>query len=218
MPTQPYFTADRTRVPSVTTICGRFKDSSALMLWSFRQGQKYPEATSPYQEAQEAASIGTVVHGMIEHYFNPTIPPPAMNLTEEQAAKAGKAYGAFLDWIKLNRVEMVAQEIPLVSERHRYGGCPDGIAVIGNALCLIDYKTSGGVYADHLIQLAAYRELWNECNPDRPLTGGSHLLRISKEFGDFEHRHFDDLTDAFEQFLLFRRAYEVDKVLRKRAA
>ncbi len=69
-----------------------------------------------------------------------------------------------------------------------------------------------------LIQLAAYNLLWLENHPDRPLTGGFHLCRFSKENGDFSHHYWPNLDDAREQFILLRRAYDLDKQLKKRAA
>ena len=72
---------------------------------------------------------------------------------------------------------------------------------------------------DYLIQIAAYGELWNENAPDesKRLTGGFHLVRFSKEFGDMEHRHFPQLDDGWTMFKLLRQAYELDKVLKGRA-
>jgi hypothetical protein len=42
-------------------------------------------------------------------------------------------------------------------------------------------------------------------------------VRFSKEHGDMEHRHYPELDEAERLFLLFRDAYEIDKVLKKRA-
>jgi hypothetical protein len=88
--------------------------------------------------------------------------------------------------------------------------------MIGNSLCLLDWKTSNAVYPDYAIQLAAYRHLWNENHPDNPLTGASYLLRFSKNYPDFEARKFGDLSEAWEIFKLYRRAYDIDKQLKAR--
>jgi len=79
-----------------------------------------------------------------------------------------------------------------------------------------DWKTSNAIYPDHIIQLAAYKVLWEENHPDQPITGGFHLCRFSKEHGDFAHHFWSELDDAWEQFLLFRQAYDIDKKLKKR--
>ncbi len=40
---------------------------------------------------------------------------------------------------------------------------------------------------------------------DVPVTGGEfHLLRFSKEHADFAHHYWNELDDAWEQFLLLR--------------
>jgi hypothetical protein len=44
------------------------------------------------------------------------------------------------------------------------------------------------------------------------------LLRFAKEYGDFAHHHFPDLSDAWRAFLLMRELDELDKVLKRRAA
>ena len=128
------------------------------------------------------------------------------------------AFNAYQQWQANFKVEIVSQEIQLVSEKYRYGGTPDAVGMVGNQLVLLDWKTSNGIYTDYLVQLAAYKNLWEENFPERPLTGGFHLLRFAKEHGDFGHHYFADLDNAWRQFLLFREAYEIDKELKKRAA
>jgi len=52
-----YKLADGTKIPGVTTIIGRFKDSAALMFWAFAQGKAGKEKL--YDDAEKAAEIGT---------------------------------------------------------------------------------------------------------------------------------------------------------------
>jgi hypothetical protein len=128
------------------------------------------------------------------------------------------AFNAYLKWESMTKLKIVEQEMSLVSEVHQFGGTPDAIGEIDGELCLLDWKTSNGVYTDYLIQLAAYDMLWHENYPERPLVGGFHLCRFSKEHGDFSHHYWPKLDEAKEQFLLFRKAYDFDKSLKKRAA
>ena len=79
-----------------------------------------------------------------------------------------------------------------------------------------DWKTANGVYPDNVIQLAAYKQLWDENYPDQPITGGFHLCRFAKEHADFSHHYWSELDDAWEQFKLFLSAYEIDKRIKKR--
>ncbi len=98
---------------------------------------------------------------------------------------------------------------------HRFGGTLDAILVQGK-LALGDWKTSNGIYADYLLQLSAYQILWEENFPDRPITGGFHLLRFSKATDDsdpvsFSHHYWSQLDVAKEQFLHLLAAFKLDK-------
>lgn len=134
------------------------------------------------------------------------------------ADRSMKAYQSYLTWENQTKLKIVAQEMSLVSEKHEFGGTPDAIGEIDGDLCLLDWKTGNALYRDHLVQVAAYKALWEETHPDKPLTGGFHICRFSKDFGDFAHHYYDELGDAWKQFLLFREAFEIDKQLKKRAA
>lgn len=219
-PRAGYYLRDGTRVPGTTTIIGRFKDSGALMQWAFRQGKEGKSRL--YEEAEKAADIGTAVHSMVELHTKGASETECLDvlatLPEEGHEKAKSGFSAYLAWAKNFNIEIIEREVQLVSEKHRFGGTPDAIGRINNGLVLLDYKTSNGVYSDMLIQLAAYKNLWEENRPDLPITGGCHLLRFAKEHGDFGHYHFQDLNDEWAQFLLFRQSYELDKIIKKRAA
>lgn len=227
-PKQGYRVADGARVPSVTTIISRFKDSGALMKWAYTTGREHgfiegrggEAPTSLYEVSGKAADIGTAAHSMVEASIRGTHPAMAqdfINLSPEDRVKAMNAFSMYEEWASQSSLVIVQQEMYLVSEKHRFGGTPDAIGEISGKLCLVDWKTSNGVYSDYLLQLAAYRVLWDENNPDRPLTGGSHLCRFAKEFGDFAHHYYAELDDAWTMFEHLLKAYRLDQILRKRA-
>ena len=214
-PKQGYRNKDGKRVPGVTTIIGRFKDSGALLWWAFEQGKcaERGEINSLYDKRDEAADAGTLAHELVERHINGNIP----EYTPDIDATAWQGYENYVIWQNNNRIEIIEQEMELVSKKYRYGGCPDAIGKDSEGrLCLLDWKTSNGVYQDYIIQLAAYNNLWVENFPDRPLDGGFHLCRFSKEHADFAHHYWSELDDAWEQFKLFRKAYDIDKKLKKR--
>jgi hypothetical protein len=216
-PKQGYYLKAGARVPSVTTILGRFKDSASLIHWAWEQGSKGVD----YRQLRDAAAgVGTVAHAMVEGFIDGKSAAEcyqiARTLPPEGEARAVSSFNAYKQWQSNFQVNIVSQEIQLVSEQHRYGGTPDAVGMIGNQLVLLDWKTSNGIYTDYLVQLAAYKNLWEENFPERPLTGGFHLLRFAKEHGDFTHHYFAGLDNAWRQFLLFREAYEIDKELKKR--
>lgn len=216
MPTQPY-KVDGARVPGVTTVIGRFKDSGGLMYWACEQGKAIErgEIERLYDKRDEAASLGTIVHEMVETHIDGKEYTLPGWVTDEQNKQIMSGYGAYFEWQKNCGMEFIEQEMPLVSEEYLFGGCPDAVAEINGKICLIDWKTSNGVYPDYLIQLAAYKYLW-EANRDTKIEG-FHLCRFSKDYGDFAHHYYPELDAAWEQFKLFRAAYDIDKELKKRA-
>jgi len=218
-PKRGYRTKDGTSVPGVTTIISRFKDSGALLWWACEQGKAIErgEISGLYDKRDKAGEAGTLAHAMVEAFIRGSEPPQTDGIEPEMLAAAEMGFQNFLEWEQNTGIKIIHQEVELVSESHRFGGTLDAIGEDRQGRrCLVDWKTSKGVYADYLIQLAAYGKLWEEKHQDEPITGGFHLCRFSKENADFSHHYWSELDDAWEQFLLFRRAYDLDKLLKRR--
>lgn len=206
---------DGQRVPGVTTIISRFKESGALMHWAWEQGKNGKD----FRETRDAAAdAGTCCHDMVEAdiYGAPFDESP---YKPETLVKAKGAFAAYQEWKQQTRLQVAEAEVSLLSRIHRFGGTLDALFISGK-LALGDWKTSNAVYADVLLQLAAYQVLWEENYPDRPIEAGFHLLRFSKqkEADDpihFSHHYWSDLSLAKTLFLLLREAYGLDKRLSK---
>ena len=156
------------------------------MWWAFEQGKaaERGEINSLYDKRDEAGDAGTLAHEMVEKHINgePIQFPELLNYSDEIVGQARIGFENYLNWADNNKMVIVKQEMELVSEEYKFGGCPDAIAYDSkNRLCLLDWKTSNGVYQDYLIQLSAYKHLWEINNPQEPITGGFHLCRFSKE-------------------------------------
>ncbi len=211
-PKAGYFLKDgTTKVPGTTTICSAYKDSGGLIHWAWNQGKQGLD----YRETRDkAGDIGTLVHAAVEAHIEGT-PLPVLDDVSE------RAYRAFLRWQAQNNIEIIEQEIQLVSEEHEYGGTLDAVGVVDGEHILLDWKTSKGVYKNYLLQLAAYAQLWNENCPDRKITKGAWLVRFSKSDGLCEPYFFSvgDLSVPLAQFLTFLEAYGreylLDMVLEK---
>jgi PD-(D/E)XK nuclease superfamily protein len=216
-PKKGYFTADGLKIPSVTTIIGRFKESGALIRWAYSQGE---QGVPLYSKRDAAADVGSYVHTMIEAFLTSgeiEISPPA-GMSPENVEKAASAYQAFRTWLDGSRLRVTPLEQHYVSETHRFGGTPDAIAEAPDDLReLLDWKTAKSFYADQLVQVAAYRALYNEVHPERPINGGVHIVRFGKDGGDFQHLYFPathrKLAAAWRMFVLFREAFDLDKVV-----
>jgi len=214
-PRAGYRTTDGREVPGTTTIIGRFKDAGALIGWAYNQGK----AGKPRFEKPEA-DVGTYVHALIEaHLRGQPEPEPPANIPPENVKRArGNAFEAFLRWRDGAHIEIAPIEVPLVSEVYRYGGTPDANGCEhDDKLSMIDWKSAKDFYPDNLIQGAAYINLWNESHPDSPITGFFHVLRFGKEGMDFAQHSFridhPKLAAAWELFKLYRRAYDLDRVV-----
>jgi hypothetical protein len=171
------------------------------MHWAWKEGS---EGRNYRETRDKAADIGTLAHAMVEadirkHDF----PEPKKGDSDEMWEKAMNCYSAWEQWKKEVQFEPVATEQPLVSRRLKFGGTLD-VATVRAAVAILDLKTSKDVYPDHLIQLAAYKLLWNENNP-KTLVKDCYLLRLGKD-GSFAYYFYPDLSlegpkDAFLRLL-----------------
>jgi hypothetical protein len=199
------------RVPAVTTV-NDCMHPRGLFHWHYENGaagRMFGDGGTP------ALEVGSVVHRMVENRIHGL---PVTEPAEEIAPLVMSAYGAFERWWHAGKFKVVATEVPLVSRKYRVGGTPDAILLDGEGrVCLGDWKSSNGLYANYLRQIAIYGAMWDEQAPERfQLTGGFHLVRFAKTNGDMEHRHFPELEDALESFVLLRRMYDLNKSLEKR--
>lgn len=217
-PASGYTNAAGIQIPGTTDIIGRFKNYSRLMFWAFKRGKE--GHTELYDRS--ALDIGTAVHTMaeldlkgqsradIEFYLTATLRDP------EHQEKARAAFGAFKVWRSEFAVEPYVQEISLVSEKLQYGGTLDNVARIRKGLGMVDFKssTTGEVYEDHILQLAAYDVLWTETHPNEPLDEGYHLIVLPKNGDKPVHREFtsEQLHPFRQKFWLYRQAYNYDAV------
>jgi hypothetical protein len=221
-PTRGYRLASGDRVPSVTTITSRFKDSGGLIHWAWQTGIDGEDYRAKRDKAAEA---GSICHRWIEGWIHGAriVTPVADSAIHEQAFSG---YQAFLDWAESVQLEVLETEVALVSETHRFGGTFDALALVAGKPKLLDWKTSNAVYGEYVAQVAAYRELLRERFegtgvPDfENVPDSALLLRIGKEHADFHlHSYPSSVLDiGWTYFVHARRMYDLDKELKKVAA
>lgn len=221
-PKSGYYVGD-TKVPSVTTILGRYKEAGGLILWAYRTGHEHGAAglpsTDPYQERDDAAAAGHVAHSMIQAKVLGREAETFTGIPGEILDKALTGYRAFLRWWEGSSFEVIATEQAMVSPTHLFGGTLDAIARDSDGgLAVLDWKTSKGRYVEYLIQLAAYRMLAQESHDlCRGGVDSCHLLWIDKETASFGHFGYtkEIMDQAAESFLHLRHAYEQEKSLKR---
>lgn len=210
-----YVLANGTRVPGVTTITGRFKDSGGIIHWAYQCGVDGID----YRRVRDAAAdAGSLAHDMIEARIHGVEYVPPFGATPEAGAKAARALQNFDKWAAQTKLEVIATELPMVSEQHRFGGTLDAVGRVLGSLALLDWKSSAGVYADYLAQVAAYVILYEETRGEK--IEAIHLLRFDKECDTFAHHQWagNVIENGKRFFLLARELYDIDQRLKKAAA
>ncbi len=139
----------------------------------------------------QAAQMGTALHRLIEEHIwgrEPSVPPPL-----------AAAYDAYLAWERETDMTVLLAELPIYSRQYGYAGTIDAIGLRGDALVALDWKSTGGIYVEHALQVSAYAQALEE------MTGltvqEAWVVRLAKEQPRFEARRIRDWRRAFEGFL-----------------
>lgn len=172
---------------SVTGILGMYDKSGALVPWAVELAVNYLRekkgniSENDFLDAEEqhtikkaeAANIGTMVHDWIEKY----VKGEEFEIPDTKEAQIG--VNAFLDWEKENKVKFISSERAIYSRKHDFIGKMDIEAKVNGKLCLIDIKTSNGIYNTYNMQTAAY------VMADQEESGkkyhGRWIIRLAKE-------------------------------------
>lgn len=218
-----YLLASGARVPSVTTITGARKSNvEGLLFWANQLGRptpEYPQGRDHRDARQKAADAGSLAHSMVENAIHGRDELEGIPETEADVlAQARQGLQAWRDWSRVMKVDYVLTETPMVSEKYAYGGTPDAVGHVDGKLALIDWKTGNAVYGDAIIQMAAYRELWNEVySESRGTLEAYYLLRFGKDHGDYHVHAYPSevIAMGWRAFLHLRELYELDKALKK---
>jgi hypothetical protein len=144
-PRAGYRNRDGVKLPSVTTILGRFKDSGGLIKWAYNQGRAHenlalrglPGPSHLYDKVEEAAAAGTIAHDMIEHAILKRLPygagfelpASADNAKPEVIERAKNAFRQYERWRMNTRIRIIGTELMQVSERHGFGGTLDAVGL-----------------------------------------------------------------------------------------
>ena len=224
MPHTIYKNQNGKRLRSVTTIINQNLGWSkgALLGWQLKL---FDQGLDPRKELKKAGNIGTLAHEMIEK-FETGDSVVLDKYSPQEISQAKQAYYNFFDWREQNKLEIFKTELKLVSEKYQYGGTFDAAGWLNGRFVLIDYKTSNNAYTEFLIQMAAYKQLWEEYveNEIIPKTNkkaieqrkkhlkirGGVLLQLEKEDKGYKEYHYNmsDLKWGWKMFKLLLKIEE----------
>jgi ATP-dependent exoDNAse (exonuclease V) beta subunit len=185
-PHTKYTLADGTVVPSTTTIIGGNLGWNKFILqrWIRSMARKGKDSDA-YTEV--SARIGTLAHYFAEQYIKGEPIDKEYVADEfiiEEVAIAKTAFEGFKKWAKEAAPKLIHSEVQLVCETHVYGGTIDLIIELNGELHIFDIKTSNHVHDEMILQLAAYRNLY-ESNYNEKIKNAT-IIKISKESPDYE--------------------------------
>jgi len=141
----------------------------------------------------EAALCGNQVHEWVNGYLMGQEPP----LPEDIRVINGVI--AFLKWVEEHDVKFTESEKLVYSKQHGYVGTMDAVAIIDGKTCVLDIKTSKGVYPEHYMQVAAYRHAAEE--EGAVFDGDNLIVQFNKEDGEFKVYPRQNHKEDFDAFL-----------------
>lgn len=187
-PDSHIYMVDGKRKTGVTTYLGIIDKSRQLITWAVElyrdfllenlvdgitEDHIFNGSTLHEEKKAAAASIGDEVHNWIENYVQ------GKELEMPQTKEAQLGVSAFLDWERDNNIKFLSSERVVYSKKHDYVGKMDIEAKVNGKLCLIDIKTSNGLYNSYALQTAAY-VMADEEESGRKYEG-RWLIRVAKE-------------------------------------
>ena len=220
------YTANGEKVQGVTGVLGVI-NKPALVGWAAKMCEQYAlvnlKPGVAYDEIEiadfakemkgahrkhstKAANIGTIAHNYVEGAIKYKLgihDSPPVKPANEQALNAINAYA---DFAKHYEIEYHASEPKVYSKLYGYAGTLDIDATINGKRCIVDIKTSNGIWPEMWLQTAAYQQARQE---ELGIKYDERwILRIGKD-GQFETR----VSNLFEQDI---KAFVAALTLRRR--
>jgi hypothetical protein len=200
--------------PSVTTIIGQLDKSGPLMGWAVKMTLEYlqthpdelrREPTETFKLAkqyyrvkqEEALDFGSSLHALIEDYLKNN---PIDNWFEI-CPELKPAFLEFHKWQKEYEFELKETEHTVWSD-YKYAGTLDCVARLKGKLYVVDFKSSKAIYDDYLMQIAAYKNAYEERTG--VMIEGLGILRLPKVKDDtFEWKEYtlEQSDNSFDEFM-----------------
>jgi PD-(D/E)XK nuclease superfamily protein len=204
-----YKTSSGEIVPGVTTILA-LRAKPALVEWGFRIGKDNPNLNTLRDYVDDLADIGTCAHDILNAHFRQT-PPDLGDFSPNVVTAAQHSVDKYHEWAKGKDIEVLAQDLELVSDRRRFGGKLDAFLSIDGKRTVVDLKTGRSIYFEHVVQVAAYAEMLREKGDQ---VDEVRVLQIGRTGAEgFTERVLDDWANHWAAFLALRDLYAIEKCI-----
>lgn len=155
-----FYEHDGRLYPSVTTILDAYPKGAAFFEWLKVAGEKADEIRDSFGKR------GSTVHGLTEQY-DKELPVTLMYEGKPQYTSLEWAmFERYTEFVERFKPEIIAIESNYASPYYGFGGTLDRVIKLNNKITLIDIKTSNYLHNHFWLQMAAYKQLWEEKNPD----------------------------------------------------
>lgn len=159
-------------------------------------GRKRPEKIK-----DAAGELGTRIHACIDEWI---LTGKTRTLTVDEAT----AFKNFRGFVDKARLKFICGDLAVASVKYRYGGRLDALAMMGNKLVLLDWKTSNAIRDDYALQVAGYRLALKETyglNVDRALV--VRFDKVDPEVLDYREVALGQATKTWKALVAFESEF-----------
>lgn len=160
-----YFLNDE-YLPSVTSIL----DEAAPVSFGLREFWKNNTREESDAILEKTRGIGSRVHNAIEALLlGKEIDLSAFDYLGEVVKfndREKKCIVAFVDWFRTFKPESYEAEQVVASGKYKYAGTLDFVGKVNGERWLVDFKTSSAIHFNYEMQVAAYKQAYEESYPD----------------------------------------------------
>ena len=164
---------------------------------------------------EEAADLGTAIHDWCERYVRYKLKQPDCLMPDmPEDPNIQIAVNAFLTFFEdQHKTEFLSTERVVYSMEHDFAGKMDIEAVVDGELCVVDLKSSNGLYNGVRMQTAAYLMADKE-ESKRKYKGGRWALRVAKETEEqYKARMLRKRKEIYDPYKPFEALYFGPKTL-----
>lgn len=159
---------------------------------------------------KESREFGTNMHTKIHANLDGAL---AEQMPDMNDARMIGTMKEFMSWKTKNKPVPIHLEYSIVNKEDMYGGTIDFIGTINGVKTIADWKSSGGIYDDYPLQLAAYHRAYKLMHPDEePIKEGRIVCFRCDKDGKCktieETYSVARLEDLYSVFLAVKKTYE----------
>lgn len=215
------FTVNGKNIISVTACTGVI-NKPALIFWAANKGRDFLlenietliKSNSPDEIREliikaskehtiikeKAADTGTKIHEWVNGFIKSQLGKSEQMSLPEKESEVYNGVIAFLKWVDEHKIKFVSTEKKVYSRKYNYAGIMDCEAIIDKKDCVIDFKSSSGIYNEMRYQVAAYRYAAEE-EIGRKHKGNNWIVKFGKNDGEFKAVELDNYPKDFKTFL-----------------